>query len=181
MVGTGIGHDITAVLDEKGSNTIVLNDYYESEVDSYQSGKIRYPFDDLEEGVHTLKLQVWDVNNNPGEAYTEFVVANDEQFALDHILNYPNPFTTNTDFYFEHNKPGLSLDVRIEVFTVSGKLVKTIDGKYLNDGFRVGPINWNGRDDFGDNLARGVYLYKLNVKTPLGEHAEHYEKLVILK
>ena len=181
MVGTGIGHDITAVLDEKGANTIVLNDYYESEVDSYQSGKIRYPFDDLEEGVHTLKLQVWDVNNNPGEAYTEFVVANDEQFALDHILNYPNPFTTNTDFYFEHNKPGLSLDVRIEVFTVSGKLVKTIDGKYLNDGFRVGPINWNGRDDFGDNLARGVYLYKLNVKTPLGEHAEHYEKLVILK
>jgi hypothetical protein len=181
MVGTGIGHDITAVLDEKGANTIVLNDYYESEVDSYQSGKIRYPFDALEEGIHTLKLQVWDVNNNPGEAYTEFVVANDEQFALDHILNYPNPFTTNTDFYFEHNKPGFSLDVRIEVFTVSGKLVKTIDGEYLNDGFRVGPINWNGRDDFGDNLARGVYLYKLKVKTPLGEHAEQYEKLVILK
>ena len=181
MVGTGIGHDITVVLDENGANTIVLNDYYEADVDSYQSGKIRYPFNELEEGRHDLKLQVWDVNNNPSDAFTEFVVANDEQFALDHILNYPNPFTTNTDFYFEHNKPGLSLDVRIEVFTVSGKLVKTISGQYLNDGFRIGPINWNGRDDYGDVIAKGVYLYKISVKTPLGEQVEEYEKLVILK
>lgn len=180
MVGTGIGHDITAVLDENGANTIVLNDYYEADVDSYQSGKIRYPFSDLDEGRHTLKLQLWDVNNNPSDAFTEFVVANDEQFALDHILNYPNPFTTNTDFYFEHNKPGLSLDVRIEIFTVSGKLVKTISGNYLNDGFRIGPINWKGRDDYGDVIAKGVYLYKITVKTPLGEQVEEFEKLVIL-
>lgn len=181
MVGTGIGHDITAVLDEKGANTIVLNDYFESDVDSYQSGKIRYPFDELEEGRHTLKLQVWDVNNNPGDASTEFVVANDQKFALDHVLNYPNPFTTNTDFYFEHNKPGLSLQVRIEIFTVSGKLVKSIEGNFVNDGFRIGPINWNGKDEYGDQIAKGVYVYRVSVKTPVGEHIEAYEKLVILK
>ena len=181
MVGTGIGHDITAVLDEKGANTIVLNDYFESDVDSYQSGKIRYPFNELEEGRHTLKLQVWDVNNNPGDATTEFIVANDQKFALDHVLNYPNPFTTNTDFFFEHNKPGLNLQVRIEIFTVSGKLVKSIDGSYMNDGYRIGPINWNGKDDFGDQIAKGVYVYRVSVKTPVGEHVEAYEKLVILK
>lgn len=180
MVGTGIGHDITAVLDDKGANTIVLNEYYEADIDSYQSGKIRYPFNELTEGRHTLKLQVWDVNNNPTDAYTEFVVANDAVFALDHILNYPNPFTTNTDFYFEHNKPGLSLDVRIEIFTVSGKLIKTIDGNYLTNGYRVGPINWNGRDHFGDPIGKGVYLYRLKVKTPVGEVAEEFERLVIL-
>lgn len=181
MVGTGVGHDITAVLDGKGANTLILNDYYEANVDSYQRGKIRYPLKELEEGRHTLKLQVWDVNNNPGEAYTEFIVANDEEFVLDHVLNYPNPFTTNTDFYFEHNKPGLNLDVRIEVFTVSGKLIKTIDGDYSNDGFRVGPINWNGKDEYGDILAKGVYLYRLSVRTPTGDQAEEYERLVILK
>ncbi|GAB5538934.1 MAG: type IX secretion system sortase PorU [Salibacteraceae bacterium] len=180
MVGTGIGHDITAVLDDNGANTIVLNDYYEADVDSYQSGKIRYPFNELEQGRHTLKLQVWDVNNNPTDAYTEFVVANDAKFALDHILNYPNPFTTNTDFYFEHNKPGLSLDVRIEIFTVSGKLVKTLEGDFLNNGFRVGPINWNGRDKYGDRIGKGVYLYRIRVKTPSGEVAEEFEKLVLL-
>ena len=125
-------------------------------------------------------MQIWDVNNNPTDAYTEFVVANEAAFALDHILNYPNPFTTNTDFYFEHNKPGLSLNVRIEIFTVSGKLIKTIDGNYLTNGYRVGPINWNGRDHFGDPIGKGVYLYRLKVKTPVGEVAEEFERLVIL-
>lgn len=181
MVGSGIGHDITAVLDGKTSHTIVLNDYYEADVDSYQSGKVRYPFSELEEGKHSLKLQVWDVNNNPSDAYTEFIVASSEELALEHVLNYPNPFTTNTDFFFEHNKPGLNLDVKLEVFTVSGKLVKTIDGVYGSDGYRVGPINWNGRDEYGDVIGKGVYLYRLSVKTPVGDQAEKYERLVILK
>ncbi|MEZ4721031.1 MAG: type IX secretion system sortase PorU [Flavobacteriales bacterium] len=181
MVGTGIGHDITAVLDKKAANTLVLNDFYEADIDSYQSGKIKYPFNDLNEGQHNLSLEVWDVNNNPSEAYTEFVVANDAKLALDHVLNYPNPFTTNTDFYFEHNKPGLGLEVRIEIFTISGKLVKTLDGVYSSNGFRVGPINWNGRDEYGDLIGKGVYLYRVKVKTPSGDSAEEYERLVILK
>jgi hypothetical protein len=181
MVGSGIGHDITAVLDKNTSNTIVLNDYYESDVDSYQSGKVRYPFSDLEEGKHTLDMKVWDVNNNPSDAYLEFIVANDEALALEHVLNYPNPFTTNTDFFFEHNKPGQNLDVRIEVFTVAGKLIKTIDGQFLSNGFRVGPINWNGRDEYGDVLARGVYMYRVSVRTPVGETVEKFERLVLLR
>ncbi|MBT3647318.1 MAG: type IX secretion system sortase PorU [Flavobacteriales bacterium] len=180
MVGTGIGHDITAVLDKNTSHTLVLNDYYEANVDSYQGGKVIYPFNELQEGKHSLRLQLWDVNNNPADAFTEFVVANSEDLALEHVLNYPNPFTTNTDFYFEHNKPGQNLDVRIEVFTVSGKLVKTLDGQFISDGFRVGPINWNGLDEYNDLLGKGVYLYKVKVKTQLGEVAETYERLVLL-
>lgn len=181
MVGSGIGHDITSVLDGNTTNTIVLNDYYEADMDSYQSGTIRYPFSELPEGKHSLKLQVWDVHNNPSDAYTEFIVANDEKLALEHVLNYPNPFTTNTDFFFEHNKPGQPLYVRIEVFTVAGKLIKTLDGEYASDGYRVGPINWNGRDEYGDVLAKGVYLYRVAVKTPIGEQVEKYERLVLLK
>jgi hypothetical protein len=180
MVGTGIGHDLIAVLDGNSSNTLVLNDYYEANENSYQSGKVRYPFNDLEEGLHSLKFQAWDVHNNPSEAYTEFVVANSEEFALDHILNYPNPFTTNTSFYFEHNKPGQSLTVNIDIFTVSGKLVKTFRGAYYSDGYRVGPIQWDGLDEYGDKIARGVYLYKLKVNTPQGQTAEEFERLVIL-
>lgn len=180
MVGTGIGHDLIAVLDGNSSNTLVMNDYYEADENSYQSGKVRYPFNDLEEGLHNLKFQAWDVHNNPSEAYTEFVVANSEEFALDHILNYPNPFTTNTSFYFEHNKPGQSLTVSIDVFTVSGKLVKTFRGDFYSDGYRVGPIQWDGLDEYGDKIARGVYLYKLKVNTPQGQTAEEFERLVIL-
>jgi hypothetical protein len=180
-VGTGIGHDITAVLDGNTDQTIVLNEYYVSDLDDYTKGSIRYPFFNLEEGLHTLRLKVWDVANNSAEAYTEFVVVKSADLALSHVLNYPNPFTTNTDFYFEHNQPGLPLDVQIQVFTVSGKIVKTLETTFQNSSARSQPINWDGRDEFGDKIGRGVYVYRVKVKTSDGKSAEKFEKLVILK
>ena len=179
-VGIGIGHDIMAVLDEKTANAIQLNEFYESDLDSYKKGSIRYKLADLEDGQHTLSLKVWDVYNNSGEGYTEFVVADNAKLALSHVLNYPNPFTTNTDFYFEHNQPGNPLSVRVQIFTVSGKLVKEIRTYSTGDSFRVGPINWDGRDDFGDKIGRGVYVYQIKVIAPTGETVDKFEKLVIL-
>jgi hypothetical protein len=178
--GSGIGHDIVAVLDENTKDEIVLNDYYEAVLNSYQNGLVQYPFKDLSEGKHTLSLKAWDVYNNSGEDRTEFVVSESAELALEHVLNYPNPFTTKTDFYFEHNYPDQDLMVRIQVFTVSGKIVKTLDGYYNSKGFRIGPITWDGRDDFGDKIGRGVYVYKVEVKAPNGDVADKFEKLVIL-
>lgn len=179
-VGNGIGHDITAVLDGNVENAIVLNDYYQADLNSYKSGTIRYPFSDISEGKHTLKLKVWDVYNNSSETYTEFVVAKSAQLALSHVLNYPNPFTTKTQFYFEHNRSCSLLEVQVQIFTISGKLVKNINQFVNTEGYRSEPIEWDGRDDFGDKIGRGVYVYRVRVKTSDGSTAEKYEKLVIL-
>jgi len=180
-VGNGIGHDLTAVLDEDTKNTIILNDFYEAALDNYQKGEVRYPFSDLEPGRYELKVKAWDVYNNSSEEYTEFVVAVSEELALAHVLNYPNPFTTSTRFQFEHNQPGDVLDVQVQIYTVSGKLIKTINTEVFSQGYRVDNIEWNGRDDFGDRIGRGVYIYKLKVRTPNGKTANQFEKLVILK
>ncbi|NQX92652.1 MAG: T9SS type A sorting domain-containing protein, partial [Flavobacteriales bacterium] len=126
-------------------------------------------------------LKVWDVHNNSSEAYTEFVVAQDAELALEHVLNYPNPFTTYTEFFFEHNQACNSLDVEIQVYTISGRLVKTIRETVLTEGFRSTPIAWDGKDDFGDNIGRGTYVYKVKVTTPDGLSANQFERLVILK
>ena len=80
----------------------------------------------------------------------------------------------------QHNYPDQDLAVRIQVFTVSGIIVKTMDGYYNSKGFRIGPISWDGRDDFGDKIGRGVYVYKVEVKSPNGDAADKFEKLVIL-
>lgn len=179
-VGNGIGHDLVATLDENTNNAHVLNDYYESDLDSYKEGSIKYPFSELTEGRHTLRLKVWDVYNNSSEAYTEFVVAKSAELALEHILNYPNPFTTSTKFFFEHNQPCDQLHVGIQVFTISGKLVKSINETIKTEGFRAEPIEWDGRDDYGQKIARGVYVYHLKVKNCSGSTADAYERLVIL-
>lgn len=179
-VGTGIGHDITAILDENSSKPIILNDYYEADLNSYQSGKIKYPFSELSEGSHRLSLKVWDVQNNSSTAYTDFVVAKSADMALTHVLNYPNPFTTKTQFFFENNQCCQSVKVNIQIFTISGKMVKTISENVYNEGFRSPGIEWDGKDEYGDKLAKGVYIYKLSVLGSENKKAEKTEKLVIL-
>lgn len=179
--GNSIGHDITAVIDAGTENELVLNDYYEADLDTWKSGKVRYRLGTLAEGSHTLTLKAWDTHNNSSKSTTEFVVANSEDLALDHVLNYPNPFTTRTEFYFEHNRPCTDLAVQVQVFTVSGRLVKTINRRLTCEGFRAEPLAWDGLDDSGDKLGRGVYVYRLHVTADDGDKAERFEKLVILR
>ncbi len=107
-------------------------------------------------------------------------MANDAEFRLEHVLNYPNPFTTNTNFWFNHNRPGEELAVTVQVYTVSGKLVKTLKRTILSTGNRSSEVNWDGRDEYGSKIGRGVYIYRLQVKTPDGKMAYKIEKLYIL-
>lgn len=182
--GNGIGHDLTAVLDDNTQNTYSLNDFYESALDDFTRGEVRYPLKDLEDGRHSIRVKAWDVFNNSGEGYTEFVVASSAELALKNVLNYPNPFTTNTRFQFEHNFPNQDLDVRIQIFTVSGRLVKTIQETVMTEGYRVSDISWDGLDEFGDRLARGVYIYKISVENTTEESQQstsEFQKLVILR
>lgn len=188
VTGTSIGHDLTAVLDGNVLETLVLNEFYESAQGDSRKGQAVYPLRNLATGRHTLQVKGWDVANNAGEGYTEFVVAEDGKAALDHVLNYPNPFTTNTYFQFEHNMAGQILDVQVNIFSVSGRLVKTIQQTVANnDGFRVASdIQWDGRDEYGDSLARGVYLYRVKIRGTDASGASStaqsdFEKLVILK
>jgi hypothetical protein len=179
-VGNGIGHDIIAILDANTDHSIVLNDYYQADLNSYQSGTIRYQLKNLPEGKHTLSLKVWDVYNNSSLATTEFVVSASSELMLNHVLNYPNPFTTKTQFFFEHNQCCQLLNIQLQIFTISGKLVKNISKYVQAEGYRSDPIAWDGRDDFGDRIGRGVYIYRLRVRNSKGATAEKYEKLVIL-
>ena len=179
-VGNGVGHDALIILNDDLANSIVINDFFEADLDSYNSGVFKYPFRKLPEGKHKLTLKVWDILNNSSQESIEFIVVNSAELALKHVLNYPNPFTTQTSFYFEQNQPGNLLDVQIQIFTISGKLVKNIRQSVTMQGFRSDAIQWDGRDDFGDKLAKGVYLYKLRVRNENGEIAEKTEKIVII-
>jgi hypothetical protein len=177
--GTGIGHDIVATLDNDNRQYFILNDFYETDLNSYQQGAVHFQLPVLTAGNHTLKIKAWDVLNNSNEYILEFNVAKDEELMLNHVLNYPNPFTTKTQFWFEHNRPGQNLQVKIQVFTMTGKVVKTIKQTINDAGNRSSEVDWDGRDDYGDKLGRGVYLYRLSVITTDGKKQERIERLVV--
>jgi peptidase C25-like protein len=190
VVGNSIGHDLAGVMDKNSQVTYKLNDYYEAALDDYTKGEVRYPLYSLAEGRHEIKVTAWDIANNAAEGFTEFLVVTSEEMALRHVLNYPNPFTTSTCFMFEHNQSiGVELDVLVQIYTISGRLIKTLEERIISEGSRLGNdncIRWNGRDDYGDPLGKGVYLYKVKVRsantgdTVLKGESE-FEKLVILK
>ncbi|MEY4903386.1 MAG: hypothetical protein RLZZ292_1201 [Bacteroidota bacterium] len=184
VTGTSVGHDLTAILDENPQNTFRLNNFYEATLNDYTSGKARYPLYKLSEGKHTIRVKAWDIANNPGEGTTEFIVAKTGKSALAHVLNYPNPFTTNTAFQFEHDLPYNTLNVLVSIYTVAGKLVKVLEEEVSSDAERVIDIKWDGKDEAGDDLARGVYIYKIRAKgtgTSSSGAESGFEKLVILK
>ncbi|HSD14139.1 MAG TPA: type IX secretion system sortase PorU [Flavobacterium sp.] len=178
---SGIGHDIVAILDGNENNPYILNDYYETQPNDYTKGKVRYPFRNLAKGLHTLTLKVWDVYNNFATADIQFIVMGDEGVELSNVLNYPNPFVSYTEFWFSHNRPFESLDVQVQIMTITGKVVKTINQSVTTEGFLSRSIKWDGKDDFGDKIGKGVYVYKLTVKSlSSNKTAEKIEKLVIL-
>ena len=179
---TAVDHDIIAILDDNNNSPYVLNDYYETELNDFKKGKVKFPFRNLEAGLHTIKFKCWDTYNNPSESTLSFIVVNDNDLILSNVLNYPNPFINYTEFWFNHNKPNETLDVQVQIFTVSGKLVKTLNRSVQSDGLLSREISWNGLDDFGNKIGKGVYVYRLHVRSQItNAKAEKFEKLVILQ
>ncbi|SET84539.1 type IX secretion system sortase PorU [Hymenobacter actinosclerus] len=183
--GTGIGHDLTLTLDGDASKVLVLNSSYTAKTDSFQVGRVRYELKDLTPGPHELRLKAWDTWNNSAEQRLEFIAAPTDKLALQHVLNYPNPFAQSTTFHFDHNRSGQDLDVQVQIFSVAGRLVRTLQGTALGSGSHVAALSWDGRDEYQDQLARGVYVYRVTVRTRGANGtdvstASKYEKLVLL-
>ena len=181
--GSGIGHEITAVLDDNREEIIVLNEYYTSAINDYTKGTVEFPLYNLETGHHNLRLKAWDVYNNSGEDYLEFTVVDGEGIQLAHLLNYPNPFSTKTYFHFDHSRSGDDLDVKIQIFTLTGKMVRTfVFDVMMSPSHIESPEYFDGKDEFGDQLAKGVYIYKVSVRSKTdGKQVNEYEKLLLLK
>src|SRR5690606_22254766 len=119
----------------------------------------------LKPGPHSIRGKAWDTHNNASEEYIEFFVSNDTQIALEHLLNYPNPFSNKTTFHFDHNRAGEDLEIQIQIFTVSGKLIKTLETSSFAAPSHIAALSWDGRDEYNDLLAKGVYIYKVNVRS----------------
>ena len=180
-VGNGIGHDITAVLDNKTSTPLILNDYYLSDLNTFKSGEIRYPLSLLSDGPHQITVKVWDVYNNSTDASIDFIVVSSAEFAFQHLLNYPNPMKDQTTFTWETNQVDQSMEVEIRIFTLNGRPVKTIQQTIYSQGFRAASIQWDGTQDDGRKISSGLYVYQVQLMIPDGTAKRLASKLVVIR
>lgn len=175
LASGAIGHDAVAVVDENWSEMESLNGYYETELNTYKKGWIKYPLNELEEGRHEVMVRVWDVANNASEEYISFYVSSSASLAIDQVMNYPNPVSNYTKFYFEHNQQNVQLEYTVSVYNMAGSLVAEISENVDSDSFRVGPVEWQA-----DDIAPGIYKYTITVKVG-EEEAVGQNSLVILR
>lgn len=177
--GSGIGHDITFWIDNDRSSSYTLNHLFNNDFDSYNKGRITYRLSGLSAGHHTITLKAWDNFNNSSEKTISFVVESSDRFILKNVRNYPNPFTDNTYFTAEHNRPGKEADVTVTIFNLNGAVVKTLTMHVCPPGFILPPLEWNGRDSGNNRMARGIYPYRITVNNQDGETNSIPGRLII--
>jgi hypothetical protein len=179
ITGNGVGHDLIAIL--SGGQPIVLNSYFQSEQDNFRKGTITYPFSNLADGDYTVKVRVWDVNNNSTDATLDFTVVSSSKFTIDKIFNYPNPLRDRTTFSIEHNRPNEDLEMNLSIYTIQGQLITQVNSTIHTTGDRINTYEWNGTDGRGCILANGMYIYRIVLKTHDGQIAQQSQRMIVIK
>jgi hypothetical protein len=176
--GSSIGHRLEAWLDGN-SKSADLTEFYRGAKDNYQAGSIKYLYSGLAPGRHTIQLRAWDVYNNSSTEQVDFIVASSTALTLENVFNIPNPVHSTTTFTFQHNQLS-GVDVKIKIYTVSGRLVQSISSESYSN--RFVQIPWDCRDRDGARIGNGTYLYKIIAKTIDGKYAsEAMGKLSIVR
>lgn len=178
FTGNSLGRDLVMILDNNQSNSMIMNDYFKIDVDSYQSGKLVYGFQDLSDGWHTLSLKGWDLQNNSTTELIDFYVDDAAEIYLSQVVNYPNPFSDYTTFGFVTNKSGSAFQVEIKIYDINGRYVGYIEQEVSSNGSGVSPIRWNGNDANGSPLPSGVYSYNIIVTDYYGNTTIQRQKMI---
>ncbi len=173
----GIGHTIKAILDD--SVSIVLNDYYMADLNTYKNGKIRYPLQNLAQGRHTITLEVWDTYNNVNKSSIDFVVGEAPQVQFGEVIVYPNPMTDYTIFRFVHNKIDMDLDIRIEIFDVQGKKIDVLSA-FIPQAPQTVELRWDINQNTNQNFPKSnVLISKIFVTSPQDNTKGYFTKKLL--
>lgn len=171
-----IGHNLTVIVDGQASMTYNLNEYYLSDIGGYTLGTVSYVLPELPEGKHTLMFRAWDMMNNSSTSTIEFEVVKGLAPEILHVRAIPG--VGNMTFDVTHDRPENDLEVAIEVFDFSGRIlwshseqVAALDSNYS--------YTWNLSCASGKPLDTGVYLYRVIVSSPVGQSTSKAQKIVI--
>jgi len=154
-----VGHDIRIWQDEDESTSEDVTDLFVYNTGSYTEGTLFYPLQNLDDEV-MLTIEAWDNANNVSKENLKLNLIESSDFTLSNVFNYPNPFSKSTQFAFEVSQ---SASINIKVYTLTGQLVTEV-GDLFESHYGYSHIDWNGRDEFGDEIANGPYLYQLTAE-----------------
>ena len=160
-MGVGVGHDITAIVDNDPHHTYNLNSAFVPAVGDYRRGTISMPLNRLDAGWHTLTLRAWDLYNNSSLAKVTFYVDSSLAPGFVELKVTPAPVIAGipATFTLVHDRPQCEIDVRIDIFDVQGRLCWSNTERAVCDG-TVYSCQWSGTAQGGQPLSTGVYVVR---------------------
>jgi len=178
-VSGGIGHDLELIIDNDMNLTYQLNERFQYDFGDYCKGKVDYVLPELSDGPHKLLFRAWDAQNNSSVAELSFVVNATQQPTLSNVICTKNPATTSTSFVISHDRAGSEVDVELEVFDTSGRLLwrKSETGISTDHTYT---IDWDLTTGSGSRLKTGVYLYRVLISNNGSSKASQAKKLIVL-
>ena len=147
--------------------------FYPADGSGDNKARLEFKPELLQDGTYTLLVQAQDISGNQSgnlDYKVSFVINNTS--SISKVLNYPNPFSTSTKFVFTITGDEIPTDMKIQIMTISGRIVKEITQAELGPihvGNNITEFSWDGTDDYGDKLANGVYLYRVVAQKANGE------------
>lgn len=174
---SGIGQSISATLND--SVTYNLNSFFNAETDNFRKGSVLFPLRNLPLGLNEFEVRAWDNYNNLSKTRLSFNVTDENSTIIKEINAYPNPFVENTTFSVSHNSAGEALEMVVEIINARGEKVTSVYSE-IESGSNTQIIEWNGTDNSGSKLGRGIYIYNviLRSKNSGKTHAKR-KKLII--
>lgn len=177
--GNGTGHDLELIVDGKATMTYNLNDNFSYDFGTYTSGSTYYSLPELEPGKHTLKFRAWDVLNNSSTATLSFTVVSGLEPQLFDVNVTDNPASSSTTFIISTDRMGSSIDVEVQVFDMSGRLLWNHNESGVS-GTSSYTVSWDLSTGTGLRLPTGVYLYRVQVSSDGSSKVSKAKKLVII-
>ena len=175
--GSGIGHDITAVIDGNPYSTVTLNDFYEPDIEDSRNGEVYYTLGKLDEGPHTLTVKCWNIFNYSGSATIDFVVVNDRTKRIGQFTSAPNPAHDRTTLRIEHNLTNAVQSAIVDIYDIRGSHVRQFTPTLLDNSCVIA-IPWDFRSDNGDPVANGIYVARVMLTTTSGEVLTQTTKVI---
>ena len=177
--GTGIGHDMELCIDGQMAYTFNLNNNFQFDFGSYTSGTTWYSIPELKPGKHTLTFRAWDILNNPSTATLDFQVVKALKPTLFSVDCTNNPAYTNTTFIINHDRTGSPIDIELDVYDLSGRLLwrHTENGVSTSSAYT---IDWNLTVGGGQKLQTGVYVYRVLISNEGSKQASKAKKLIVI-
>ena len=178
-VGSGIGHNITAVLDGNANSEITLNDFYETDLADSRCGRVVYGLSNLTPGVHTLTLKAWNIYNYSNTATITFCVHSDDSITVGRCYAYPNPARTSTMLHIEHNHIAEIEDITIDILSSVGQTIRTLQAQAIEGSYVIN-APWDLRSADGTEVANGMYIARIVIHTKDGQKERVHAKIVKL-